>query len=463
MRSLDLPQILYQPFAATGDKNTILNSPSSDDPQRANLQTGFPAITQIPIANGGIPPERMDFNGLGYLLSSFYFFTQCGGIYTFNQDVSNAIGGYPLGAVLHYTDANGTTYNVRSLLENNTYNFVSDPSYIDDIHWSYVSSVPMELTRNIGQIIQSTIPLTDAGLHLLDGSVISGDGVYKDFYNYIASIVNTYPNLFITEAAWQAEVASHGVCGKFVFYEPNRTVRLPKITGITQSSESINALGDYIQAGLPNITGTGTCAMRYDMGNPTFNGCFTNVRNGSLGADEPVTTGKVYDFNASKSNAIYGASSTVQPPAIKVLYYIVVANSTKTDIEVDIDEIVTDLNGKATLDLSNCTVPHIVETYNNGTSWYRLYSDGWCEQGGRVKISSAWQTVPLIKNFANTNYSITANATNQIGGNFTDGGNGNACFVGIMGLTNSSFQAYTADDSSFNNSTICWRACGFIR
>ena len=117
-------------------------------------------------------------------------------------------------------------------------------------------ATPIQGARNIGQIIQSTIPLNDAGLHLLDGAVISGDGVYKDFYNYIASIVNTYPNLFITEAAWQAEVASHGVCGKFVLNDANRTVRLPKITGITQSSESINALGDYIQAGLPNITAT---------------------------------------------------------------------------------------------------------------------------------------------------------------------------------------------------------------
>ena len=143
MNSLDLPQILYQPFAATGDKNTILDSPSTTAPQRANLQTGFPPITQIPIDNGGIPPERMDFNGLGYLLSSFYFFTQCGGVYTFNRNVSNAIGGYPLGAVLYYTDSNGTTYKVRSLLENNTFDFVTTPSYIDDEHWEYVSSTPI--------------------------------------------------------------------------------------------------------------------------------------------------------------------------------------------------------------------------------------------------------------------------------------------------------------------------------
>jgi hypothetical protein len=47
------------------------------------------------------------------------------------------------------------------------------------------------------------------------------------------------------------------------------------------------------------------------------------------------------------------ATSTVQPQTIKTLLYIVIATSTKTDIQVDIDNIATDLNGKAGVDLSN--------------------------------------------------------------------------------------------------------------
>ena len=59
------------------------------------------------------------------------------------------------------------------------------------------------------------------------------------------------------------------------------------------------------------------------------------------------------NLNASRSSSIYGNSTTVQPQTIKVLYYIVIATTTKTDIEVDIDEIATDLNGKADTDLVN--------------------------------------------------------------------------------------------------------------
>ena len=55
----------------------------------------------------------------------------------------------------------------------------------------------------------------------------------------------------------------------------------------------------------------------------------------------------VYELSRSCSSSIYGNSSTVQPQSIKVFYYIVIATKTKTDIEVDIDEIATDLNNKA--------------------------------------------------------------------------------------------------------------------
>ena len=49
-------------------------------------------------------------------------------------------------------------------------------------------------TRNIGEIVQSIIPLTDSKLHLLDGSVLDGTTTYKELYDYIAAgtLQNTY-------------------------------------------------------------------------------------------------------------------------------------------------------------------------------------------------------------------------------------------------------------------------------
>lgn len=144
--SLNTPRVILQPFAEQGDKNAILDSPSTQEPQLANFQDGFPAVTSTPIPNGGIPPERADFNGLFNLMSSFYFFTQNGGTYTFNQAVSSAIGGYPKGARLYYTDNTGTTYIVESLINDNNNNFVANPSLIDGVNWKYVSSTPITNT-----------------------------------------------------------------------------------------------------------------------------------------------------------------------------------------------------------------------------------------------------------------------------------------------------------------------------
>ena len=208
--------------------------------------------------------------------------------------------------------------------------------------------------RNVGEIIEAALPLTDAGLHLLDGSLILGGGIYDEFVQYIAGLVSTYPDCFTTEAAWQQSVTNYGVCGKFVYNSVNNTVRLPKITGIVEGTTDLTALGDLVEAGCPNITG-GWGDQSGGNGAVPKTGAFSGSvgSKGSAGWGTSAGSVSTIDFNASNSNPIYGNSDTVQPQTIKALYYIVVAASIKTDVEVDIDNIATDLNGKADVDLSN--------------------------------------------------------------------------------------------------------------
>lgn len=291
--------------------------------------------------------------------------------------------------------------------------------------------------KQIGEIVTSTIPLSDAGLHLLDGSLLSGSGAYADFVSYIG---NLYTNLYLvkyfcSENNWQTSVSNYGVCGKFVytadwyawknadgssdtvyytdaipnspagisqqpsldlyytnditqfptnkklqstdmrphnngtitsngttFYKRyaegdlNATVRLPKITGFIEGATSIETLSNLTTAGLPNITSffNGGRSTSSSGGDITYTGAIYKGDAYNTYAKGDYNAYNLY-FDASLSNSIYGNSSTVQPQAIKVLYYIVVADTVKTEIEVDIDEIATDLNGKADTDLSNAT------------------------------------------------------------------------------------------------------------
>lgn len=127
MQNQQTPQVLAQPFCAQGDKNTIPNNATGSN--LASLQEGFPAITGLPVSQGGIPPERQDFNGIMNLNSQFYFAFQNGWLPTFSQDVSDAIGGYPQGAVLWYQSSDGLQI-LQSAVPNNTNNFITNPSVI---------------------------------------------------------------------------------------------------------------------------------------------------------------------------------------------------------------------------------------------------------------------------------------------------------------------------------------------
>lgn len=216
-------------------------------------------------------------------------------------------------------------------------------------------------SRNIGEIVASTLPLTDAGLHLLDGALIDGYGIYSAFVDYIASIYDASASYFCTEAEWQQSVTDYGVCGKFVYNSVNNTVRLPKVTGILEGTTDVTALGDLVEqfVRLPNITGGYVQARIYT--NSPFNNCYGAFRLAGNAGDlynAGNSDSHYADFDASRSSSVYsgnGTDTVIQPQAIKYYYYIVIATSTKTDIQVDIDEIATDLNGKADTDFTNCT------------------------------------------------------------------------------------------------------------
>lgn len=306
-------------------------------------------------------------------------------------------------------------------------------------------------SKLIGEIITSAIPLKDSGLHLLDGSKLLGGGIYDKFVQYIAGLVSANPSLFITEEKWQESVTNYGVCGKFVYDTENNSVRLPKITGFIEGTTDTAALGDLIEAGLPNITGSyWVNRLNCKEGTPEFSGALSGKT--LSGRYIPVLnsgTWDVWDLNidASRSSSIYGNSTSVQPQSVKLLYYIVVATTAKNDIEISIDNMSTDLMAKAETDLSNCTRPYVIETYSKGYSWYRVYSDGWIEQGGK---SPSWQgKITLLKPFTSVNYTGTATTCNTAVAGAAEGAprfspvTTSTCFVSSSNSGHSAFwQAY---------------------
>ena len=78
-------------------------------------------------------------------------------------------------------------------------------------------------------------------------------------------------------------------------------------------------------AGLPNITGKFNAIRRgWGESTPTVSGAFSGATKwaGNLKGASSDDWGSTYTFDASKSNSIYGASTTVQPPSYLVRFYI---------------------------------------------------------------------------------------------------------------------------------------------
>lgn len=353
-----------------------------------------------------------------------------------------------------------TDTNVQNLIINiltkEQYESIANPSSTE----LYLTPDDDNTSRNIGEIVASTIPLTDAGLHLLDGALIDGNGIYADFVDYISNLDLT-ANYFCTEAEWQQSVTDYGVCGKFVYDSVNNTVRLPKYNSkIYTGGGEAPVVGNGKTLGLTDGLNTyGIYSQSGDYARFVGN---TNLANVNAG------TGTSGQGNMSRDVALGITNNETESGIIAQLsnittlldgyYYIVIATSTKTDIQVDIDEIATDLNGKVDkADLQE--VQCVVETYQNGSSWYRVYSDGWCEQGGHFDKGSlakdTTNTITLLKPFVNINYTLIAlaNRNDNSGGSIN-----NQVFV-IYRTTNS-FIARCYGDG--NSQYIDWQASGYI-
>ena len=168
-----------------------------------------------------------------------------------------------------------------------------------------------------------------------------------------------------------------GVAWYYILDTTNRQFKLPRtkwgFTGIR------SGVGGYVEAGLPNITGTMGEGLR------AYNttGAFYAVSSYKKApVDGSYTSTNRAGFDASRSSSIYGNSDTVQPPATQMYLYFYVGNFTQTAIEQTAGlnaEMFNDLN-------AHKVIAFQAPTSANSYTWYRKYADGWVEQGGRALV-----------------------------------------------------------------------------
>ena len=129
--------------------------------------------------------------------------------------------------------------------------------------------------------------------------------------------------------------------------------------------------------------------------------------------EKPDITGHALWFN-TRENVMYWQSNNniwTKYNLIKIFNI----NNTQTYTDGKIDNISEVKQVFRAADYS--AHPQITETYSNGASWYRVYSDGWCEQGGllapkNLTNNDANVTTTFLKPFSNWDYVLFGSLKN---------------------------------------------------
>lgn len=113
-----------------------------------------------------------------------------------------------------------------------------------------------------------------------------------------------------------------------------------------------------------------------------------------------------------------------------------------------------------TLDGARTNVPvYVVKTYQDGTEWYRKYSDGTIEQGGYITglSTNSEKTFPFVIAFQDPS-SVTMHVTNIFTGDYSTYRGG----ITISSITNSEFTVWSdaLTGSTYKNNTAYWEARG---
>ena len=224
----------------------------------------------------------------------------------------------------------------------------------------------------IGTIEYFAMPTPPAGYLKADGAAV-GRETYPDLY---AAIGTTF---------------GEG--------DGSTTFNLPDL--IDRFAQGSNTPGQKLLAGLPNIDGE--ILQVGVQTNLNATGAFFDgvPSSGTYNGHNGNTTNRQLKFDASRSNPIYGASNTVQPPALTLLPCIKAFDAATNPGLIDITELANEV----------ATHKHVTETYNDGTNWYRKWSDGWLEQGGFAATDNTGRgVINLLQPYSTEDYTVCITA-----------------------------------------------------
>lgn len=252
--------------------------------------------------------------------------------------------------------------------------------------------------RNVGDVFFTM--RTDSGLN---GAVECNGGTYSttDFTGAqsIGQLLEDGKVPYVSLANYATALTTNGSVGVFGWDGTGTTTfRVPSLNDIFVETGTAAQIGDYLSAGLPNITGTAGSGDGWDnsMSFAFATGAFAaqNSLYGRSSNNGEGTRNRGFNFDASRSSSIYGNSTTVQPKSVRYRAMVQLAITasdeafeTCTQVLADVANLnsypkVYKVNG---IILSSATDP----IRGAGRAIVTLYSNGFAKIDFEVKISTS--------------------------------------------------------------------------
>lgn len=275
--------------------------------------------------------------------------------------------------------------------------------------------------------------------------------LYKDFWNYISS-----KGWVKTEGEWNSIASANGgYCPYYSTGDGSTTFRTPKFAPFMQVAIASANVGTHHLAGLPNIKGDLPVGENSAVKSPISGAFYQSGSNTSLGLAGDEDNQSAH-FDASRSNSIYGRSTTVQPESHEWMICVVVAGQAANIGSVDVGNV---MSAVAQVQAQVGAIPtpsaYITKTWRSGASWYRKWSDGFLEQGGVMPTAKGVtkRTISFNASFSSTTDYVVLVQSYQEGSSEPHYNN-----FHVLSKTASGFTGYNGCVENIGN---IWYACGY--
>lgn len=309
--------------------------------------------------------------------------------------------------------------------------------------------------------VYSDTPLYDAAL--AGAQAVVTKAVYPDFYS--ACLIELNPDIKVGTLVNVSDTFSWTKLGKpvkasgasditdyhFVVDTTAETVTMAKKYRYSpvNSEKDIPVIGDGTTLGLTNGTQNIGIHMSNFSGTGSGLGASLNDYGTLIGSANSSGSGV-------KNNLTYGVTNDPEKSGLKGLLsnaasggflYFRVANTIQNAAIMNAGRIEEGLDNK-----QDKLVRYPIEVSDPSLmpSWYVVYNDGWCEQGGKIPTANP-TTVQLLKSYKDTNYAC-----------LSGGGNAKGEWPWITLLNTNSIQVGARGTTGIASGNVAWNTFGYL-